>query len=72
MYSLTSTNIVEGTLQSWKDKCDKTLANKWLLMIHMHENELTDVDKTKLEGLIDYAKTIGLTFITMKDIPNIV
>ena len=72
MYSLTSQNIIESNLDYWKEKCDMTLANKWLMMIHLHEVELTADGKTQLEAVIDYAKQIGLTFITMKEIPTII
>lgn len=72
MYSLTSSSIKDATLNTWKDKCDLTLENNWLLMMHFHENNLTADDKSNIEAVIDYAKTIGLTFITMKDIPTII
>ena len=71
LYNLTSQNIIDSDLGTWKAKCDVTLSNHWLMFIHTHENELTADAKTKLEGVIDYAKQIGLTFVTMKDIPNI-
>ena len=72
MYSLTSQNIAEGDLNYWKAKCDMTLAQKWLMMIHLHEDEMDASDKSQLESVIDYAKSIGLTFITMADIPTII
>ena len=40
--------------------------------MHFHEWDLDASKKALLEGIIDYAKSIDLTFITMKDIPNLI
>ena len=72
IYNLTSVNITDHSdINWWKDRCDLTLTNKWLMMIHLHENQLDAELKEKFEAVIDYAKQIGLTFITMKEIPTI-
>lgn len=68
---LSSQSSLDGGLTSQKSALDDAYQNKRLRMIHWHENEMSADDKATLEGLIDYAKTLGLTFITMKDIPNI-
>lgn len=72
MNGLTSQSSLDGDLDQHKDALDAVKENHWLRVIHWHENELTAEMKTQLEGIIDYAKHIGLTFITMKDIPTIV
>lgn len=71
LYGLSSNGIVDHNIAYWEDKCDKALANHWLLMIHFHGNSLDATSKETLEATIDYAKNIGLTFITMEDIPNL-
>ena len=72
MNGLTSQSSLDGDLDQHKDALDAVKENHWLRVIHWHENELTAEMKTQLEEIIDYAKHIGLTFITMKDIPTIV
>ena len=68
---LSSQSSLDGGLASQKSALDDAYQNNRLRMIHWHENEMSADDKATLEGLIDYAKTLGLTFITMKDIPYI-
>ena len=72
MNSLPSQNLVDLGLDSWKDKCDLTLANHWLMMIHFHGNQIDQSALTLLESVIDYAISIGLEFITQKDIPTLI
>ena len=72
IFGLTSQSSVDSTLNGHKTTLDYTKANNLLRIIHWHENELTAEKKTQLEGIIDYAQEIGLTFITMKDIPTII
>lgn len=72
MNSLPSQNLVDLGLDSWKDKCDKTLANHWLMMIHFHGNQIDQTVLALLENVIDYAINIGLTFVAQKDIPNLI
>ena len=43
-----------------------------LRVLHWHEWELDAAKKALLEGIIDYAKAIDLTFVTMEDIPTII
>lgn len=72
IFGLTSQSSVDSTLADQKEILDNVKANHLLRMIHWHENELTTEKKEQLEGIIDYAQEIGLTFITMKEIPNII
>lgn len=72
IFGLTSQSSVDSTLADQKGILDNVKANHLLRMIHWHENELTTEKKEQLEGIIDYAQEIGLTFITMKEIPNII
>ena len=72
IFGLTSQSSLDGTLDTQKATLDLVAQNHWLRMLHWHENELTAEKKAQLEGIIDYAQSIGLTFITMKDIPNII
>lgn len=72
VYGLTSQSSLDGSLDTQKATLDYVKANNLLRMIHWHENELNAEKKAQLEGIIDYAQSIGLTFITMKDIPNII
>lgn len=72
VYGLSSQSAIDGTLQSHCDMLDYAKAHNLLRVLHWHEFELDATQKTKLEGIIDYAKSIGLTFITLKDIPNII
>lgn len=72
LYGLSSQSSLDGSLQDQCNILDYCKANNKLRIIHWHENEMSAADKTQLEGIIDYAKSISLTFITMKDIPNII
>ena len=72
IFGLTSQSSVDSTLADQKRILDNIKANNLLRIIHWHENELTTEKKEQLEGIIDYALEIGLTFITMKEIPNII
>lgn len=71
LYGLTSSGIPDYNITHWQDVCDKAKNNKWLLMIHFHSGSLTATHKTVLEAVIDYAKSIDLEFITMKEVPDL-
>lgn len=71
LFALTSQGIPENTLEYWQNKCDVTKANKWLMIVHSHTANLTAADKTKLEAVIDYAKSINLEFVTLADVPTL-
>lgn len=72
IYGLTSQNCVDGNISGWQAQLDMVKEKHYLKMVHLHENELSTPErKAQLEAIIDYAKSISLTFITMKDIPTI-
>lgn len=71
LYCLTSYNIVDYSLDTHKSFIDNAIANNRLVFIYWHENALTDQTKEILEGLIDYAKTTTINFITLGDVVNI-
>lgn len=72
VFGLSSQSAIDGSLSTQCAALDTAYENHWLRVIHFHEYELDAAKKTQLEGIIDYAKSIGMTFITMKDIPNII
>ena len=71
LYGLCSQSSLDGTLGTQSSILDYCKENNLLRIIHWHENEMSAADKTMLEGIIDYAKSIEMTFVTMKDIPDI-
>ena len=71
MYSLSAVNIEDYTLEQHKEHLDMTKENNWLRIYYFHEASLSEDEKTRLGNVIDYAKSIGLTFITLGNIPNI-
>ena len=72
MYGLCSQSSVDGSLSDHKRILDSCKENHLLRVMHFHEWDLDASKKALLEGIIDYAKSIDLTFITMKDIPNLI
>lgn len=56
-----------------KGACDFANSNKKLVIIFWHDSDIYgDADQiNKLKNVIDYAKTIGLTFVNVGDIPQI-
>lgn len=73
IYALSSQSSLDGQLADQIVALDACKANKWLRVIHWHEDELTSEKKAVLEGIIDYVLADNeLTFVTMKDIPGII
>ena len=72
IYSLSAVNIEDYSLEQHQAHLDLTKENKWLRIFYFHEATLSEDERTRLGNVIDYAKSIGLTFITLGDIPNIV
>lgn len=73
LYGLTCYGVTDGTLQGQKDKLDYVKANNLLCIIFWHDNDMSDpTTLQRLSDVIDYAKSINIDFITMKDIPNII
>ena len=56
-----------------KGACDFANSNKKLVIIFWHDSDIDGDDNqiNKLKNVIDYAKTIGLTFVNVGDIPLI-
>lgn len=56
-----------------KGACDFANSNKKLVIIFWHDSDIYGDDDqiNKLKNVIDYAKTIGLTFVNVGDIPLI-
>lgn len=71
MFGMSSQSVIDGSLDDHKHILNYTMEHNLLRIIHWHEYELDAANKEKLEALIDYAKSIGITFITMKDVPTI-
>ena len=72
LYGLSCYGLTDGTLQSQKDHIDKAISDHLLCIVFWHDNSLTTEMRERFEEIIDYAKTSGITFVTMKDIPTIV
>ena len=70
LYRVSTYSTSESTL---KTMCDYAAENRKLLIIWWHDNDIvneqTQIDK--INSVIDYAKTKGLEFITVGDIPNL-
>lgn len=75
LYCLSSANIRDFSLSTWKTIIDYAIANKRLMIIHFHDVDFGEnADNYKnnraiLEGLIDYSKSSGIKMITLGDIP---
>ena len=72
LYGLCSQSSIDGSLADHKRILDTCKEDHLLRILHWHEWELDAAKKALLEGIIDYAKAIDLTFVTMKDIPTII
>lgn len=73
-YGLSCFNIASKTLAYSKDAIDYAYDNKKILIALYHEfsSDLPDAAvKQKIADVIDYAKTKGLTFITLGDIEKL-
>lgn len=71
LYCISSQNVNGGNLDYWKAAIDYAYDNNKILNIYWHDWDLSADQKTKLEAVIDYAKTKGITFCTLGDIANI-
>lgn len=73
MYAMTRYSAIAFTQQTYQQAIDDAYDNHYILCPFWHDYSVVD-DTAKqaiIEGMIDYAKTKGLTFITMADLPNI-
>ena len=69
LFGLSSYNVTTKSLATNQAAVDYAYANNTILICYIHENSLTTENKAILEGTIDYAKTKGLEFITLDQIP---
>lgn len=74
MYAMARYSAIAFTQQTYQQAIDDAYDNHYILCPFWHDYSVVD-DTAKqaiIEGMIDYAKTKGLTFITMADLPNII
>jgi hypothetical protein len=71
LYGMSAQNINGRSLDGWKAAIDYAYDNHKILNIYWHDYDLTDAQKGVLEAVIDYAKTKGIEFCTIGQIPNI-
>lgn len=73
MYAMTRYSAIGFTQSTYQAAIDDAYTNHYILCPFWHDYEIVSnaAYKAIIEGMIDYAKTKGLTFITMKDLPNI-
>ena len=69
LYGLSSYNISGYTLDTNKLAINYAYKNNKILIVYWHEISLDSAKKAVIEGAIDYAKTVGLEFITLDKIP---
>lgn len=73
IFDLYRISLYSTTENYLKSACDFANSNKKLVIIFWHDNDIYGDDDqiNKLKNVIDYAKTIGLTFVNVGDIPLI-
>ena len=73
IFDLYRISLYSNTENYLKGACDFANSNKKLVIIFWHDSDIYgDADQiNKLKNVIDYAKTIGLTFVNVGDIPQI-
>lgn len=74
MYAMARYSAIGFTQQTYQQAIDDAYDNHYILCPFWHDYSVVD-DTSKqaiIEGMIDYAKTKGLTFITMADLPTII
>ena len=73
MYAMARYSAIGFTQQTYQQAIDDAYDNHYILCPFWHDYSVAD-DAAKqaiIEGMIDYAKTKGLIFITMADLPYI-
>lgn len=73
MYAMARYSAIGFTQQTYQQAIDDAYENHFILCPFWHDYSVVN-DTAKqaiIEGMIDYAKTKGLTFITMADLPNL-
>lgn len=69
LFGLSSYNFGGLSLANNQMAIDYAYANNKIMIVYWHENALTDATKAVIEQSIDYAKSKGLEFITLDQIP---
>lgn len=73
LYGMTCYGVTDGTLQAQKNHLDYAKANNLLCIIFWHDNDMSNPTTLgRLSDVIDYAISIGIQFVTLKDIPNLI
>lgn len=72
LYGLSSYNFGGATLAQNEAAIDYVSANNKVLIGYWHENSLDSAKKAVIEDSIDYAKSKGLTFVTLGQLANII
>ena len=72
MYELYRVSVDSQTLDQLKDKIDYAYNNHLLLIIYVHDVDVTGDVKTRLESAIDYAKNLGVELTTINDLDKII
>ena len=87
IFALDAPNIKGYSMPTWKSAADYVKAKHYVLCVYLHDWDLTTTDRNdnitddgdgtswtaarRLESLIDYAKSIGLKFCNLSDIPHL-
>lgn len=73
LYGLSCYGVTDGNLQGQKNHLDYAKAHNLLCIIFWHDNDMSDpTTLQRLSDVIDYAKSINIDFVTLKDIPNLI
>ena len=73
LYAMARYSAIGFTAATYQAAIDEAYENHYILCPFWHDYSVVDdtARQTIIEGMIDYAKSKGLTFITMADLPNI-
>ena len=72
-YAMARYSAIGFTAATYRAAIDEAYENHFILCPFWHDYSVVDdtARQAIIEGMIDYAKSKGLTFITMADLPNI-
>ena len=74
MYAMARYSAIGFTQQTYQQAIDDDYNNHYILCPFWHDYSVVDstAKQAIIEGMIDYAKTKGLAFITMADLPYVI
>ena len=74
MYAMARYSAIGFTQQTYQQAIDDAYNNHYILCPFWHDYSVVDstAKQAIIEGMIDYAKTKGLAFITMADLPYVI